>query len=509
MGALNRGRLGFDSVKRSESTPMKIGIVVVAYNAAATLANVLDRIPADFRPRVTEVLVGDDHSDDSTYLVGVGYKTESPDLPLTVVRHPRNLGYGGNQKASYSIAAEHGLDVVVLLHGDGQYAPEYLPQMVAPIERGEADAVVGSRMMTPGAARRGGMPLYKRIGNRVLTRFENQMLSSHLSEFHSGYRAYRMDALRSLPLERNSNDFDFDTQVLIQLHHFGKRIVEIPIPTFYGDEICYVNGMRYARQVAGESLRYGLVQVGIGSGPKCLSPEEFAGGPYELKEEERSSHGQLLAWLEHRAPGRVLDLGCSSGLLAERARKLGHTVVGVDCKEFPEVRERVDEFFRADLDDQIPEQVGAGFDIVVAADVIEHQRDPSRLLRQIRERLAPGGVLLLSVPNFGHWYPRIRTATGRFGYDRRGILDSGHLRFFTKRTLEDTLSDAGFEVRRRAVTGLPFDVLGGNGKTAERSVFRRMDSAAASLRPQLCAYQLLYEVAPAAQEKFIATTVTA
>ena len=111
----------------------EIGIAVVAYNASGTLASVLDRIPSDFRSRITEILVGDDHSQDSTYLVGLGYKAEFPDLPLTIIRHPRNLGYGGNQKASYAIAAEHGLDVVVLLHGDGQYAPEWLPEMVGPI----------------------------------------------------------------------------------------------------------------------------------------------------------------------------------------------------------------------------------------------------------------------------------------------------------------------------------------------------------------------------------------
>ena len=108
----------------------RIGILVVAYNAASTLAQVLDRIPRDFVPRIDEVLVGDDHSQDSTYLVGLGYQQQSGDLPLTVVRHPRNLGYGGNQKAGYRWAIENGLDIVVLLHGDGQYAPEILPDIV-------------------------------------------------------------------------------------------------------------------------------------------------------------------------------------------------------------------------------------------------------------------------------------------------------------------------------------------------------------------------------------------
>ncbi len=131
----------------------RIGILVVAYNAASTLATVLDRIPQGFRSHISEVLVCDDFSQDSTYLVGLGYKQLSSDLPLTVIRQPRNLGYGGNQKSGYQWAIEHDLDIVVLLHGDGQYAPEFLPEIVAPLERGECDAVFGSRMMEPGGAR--------------------------------------------------------------------------------------------------------------------------------------------------------------------------------------------------------------------------------------------------------------------------------------------------------------------------------------------------------------------
>ena len=138
----------------------KIGVLVVAYNAAATLAKVLDRIPAEIRPDIEEVIVSDDHSQDSTYLVGLGYQQQS-DLPITLIRQPTNLGYGGNQKAGYNLAIEHGLDIVVMLHGDGQYAPESLPEILAPLLAEEADAVFGSRIMIKGAARKGGMPLYK------------------------------------------------------------------------------------------------------------------------------------------------------------------------------------------------------------------------------------------------------------------------------------------------------------------------------------------------------------
>ena len=138
-------------------TTKRIGVLVVAYNAATTLAKTLDRIPDDVRGDIEEVIVSDDHSQDSTYLVGLGYQQVS-DLPITVIRQPRNLGYGGNQKAGYELAIEHGLDIVVMLHGDGQYAPESMPELLEPLLKGEADAVFGSRIMIKGAARKGGMP---------------------------------------------------------------------------------------------------------------------------------------------------------------------------------------------------------------------------------------------------------------------------------------------------------------------------------------------------------------
>ncbi|HUF85681.1 MAG TPA: glycosyltransferase family 2 protein, partial [Acidimicrobiia bacterium] len=283
----------------------RIGILVVAYEAASTLAHVLDRIPRDFVPRIDRVLVTDDASSDATYLVGLGYQ-QTTDLPLTVIRQPQNLGYGGNQKAAYHWAMEHDLDVVVLLHGDGQYAPEVLPDLVEPLELDKCDAVFGSRMMEAGAARRGGMPLYKFAGNKILTRFENAVMGMELSEWHTGYRAYSVAALRELPLEHNSNGFDFDTQIIVQLHEAGKRIDEVPIPTYYGDEISRVNGIKYARDIVAHVVRYRLHKMGFGSGETT-----FASAPYELKQADDTSHGRLLDWLGARRPSRILDLGCS------------------------------------------------------------------------------------------------------------------------------------------------------------------------------------------------------
>ena len=503
----------------------RIGILVVAYNAATTLQQVLDRIPEDFRPRITKILVSDDASSDATYLVGLGYASANADTPLTVIRQDRNLGYGGNQKAGYRWAIEHDLDIVVLLHGDGQYAPELLPEIVAPLERGEADAVMGSRMMRRGEARRGGMPMYKYVGNRILTTFENAVVGADLSEWHSGYRAYRVGALQDIPFERNSNGFDFDTEVIVQLLEAGQRIAEVPIPTYYGDEISHVNGMRYAADITRHVVRYRAHKMGFGSGELA-----FASQGYEHKPGEGSSHRVVVDRLAGRRPLRILDLGCGDGTLGAALREHGHVVVGVDLDDQPAAARRLDAFVQADLSGGLPkldELAGSGltggglasdgrmggagvgddplrFDVVLAADVFEHLPQPGNLLADLTDHLAPGGVVLASIPNFAHWYPRLRVAAGRFDYDRRGILDSTHLRFFTRRSFQRFAADAGWATRVLDATGLPLYVAGrsatgGNPAPAGGAVarvVRRIDRAGVGLWPTLFAYQFLFELSP-------------
>jgi glycosyltransferase involved in cell wall biosynthesis len=236
---------------------MKIGILIVAYNAQDTLEKVLDRIPVDFIKQIDAILVCDDASTDDTHKVGLSYQSKSQ-LPLTIVRHEINLGYGGNQKTGYQWSLENNLDLVVLLHGDGQYAPEYLPQMVEPIVSGRADVVFGSRMITQGGARQGGMPLYKFVGNKILTTLQNRLAKVSLTEWHSGYRAYSVASLRKINFLKNSDYFDFDSQIILQMIGARQRIVEIEIPTFYGDEISRVNGIKYGIKILIHTLKFRL-----------------------------------------------------------------------------------------------------------------------------------------------------------------------------------------------------------------------------------------------------------
>lgn len=469
----------------------RIGIIIVAFNAASTLAKVLDRIPRDFLPRISEILICDNASEDQTYLVGLGYKQAvGKDLPLNVIRNAANLGYGGNQKVGYSWAIEHGLDVVVLLHADGQYAPELLPEMVAPLERGDADAVFGSRMMTRGGARRGGMPLYKVVGNKVLTTVENRLVGTNLSEWHTGYRAYTTAALRDVPFLRNSDEYDFDTEIIVQLHEAGKRIVEIPIPTYYGEEISYVNGTRYAKDIVIDVMRYRAHKMGIGDGGRA-----FASNAIEAKTGPDTATGRMLAWWRGRPRSRVLLLGDGSAALASELVAAGHDVVAVRSIGSAPLLD-LDGGVEADLDAGIPVEAGSGFDAVFLVDTLARVRDPEALLAATRALLVDGGVVLASFPNFGHWYPRAKVLAGRWRYDKRGLLDAQTLRFFSTRTIPPLLESAGFTVSRVESVGLPL----GPEPERPRSV-ALVDGIGLAVRPSLFTYQYVYELALAARSE--------
>jgi glycosyltransferase involved in cell wall biosynthesis len=483
------GKTAPDDTIRAVDRP-RIGILVVAYNAVSTLANVLDRIPESFRPSIDVVLVSDDYSTDTTYQVGLAYQRDRDALPITVVRQARNLGYGGNQKFGYRWLFEHGIDIAVLLHGDGQYAPEVLPEMVAPLIEGRADMVLGSRMLRPDGARAGGMPLYKYLGNKVLTRFQNRVSGLELSEWHSGYRAFSLAHLDRIPFEENSDGFDFDTEVLLQLYDSGARIAEVPIPTYYGDEICRVNGIAYAKDVCFDVVRYRLARLGFGA--SHLARWSTA---YSWKDRPDASHRLAVEAIEARPPGRILDLGCAGGQVAGQLRERGSFMVGVDAAPPPGTADRVDRLVVADLDAGLPPEVveEGPFDHLIAADVLEHLRDPAGLLRQLHEICTPDATLVVTLPNIGHWYPRLRIGIGRFDYDHRGILDATHLRFFTWRSFAGMAYRAGWLVEERRVTGLPLEILDrdrrGSRMSWLRAAIRRLDGAGRAVWPSLFAYQ--------------------
>jgi glycosyltransferase involved in cell wall biosynthesis len=243
---------------------MKIAIYIPAYNAERFLPGVLRRIPEDFLARTAEIIVVDNASTDDTS--GIARRTAQElgldrRLTFTVIRNEQNMGYGGSQKIAYAHCLRQGHDIVVMLHADGQYAPELLDTIVEPLCSGAADMSFGSRLAGDPLA--GNMPMHRLLGNKFLTGLANLLLGWNLTEFHSGYRAYRCDALARLPLERNAGYYHFDVEILIQCRVFGLRVVEVPIPTHYGDEDNHLNIWRTGFSILGVLGEYALHRTGL------------------------------------------------------------------------------------------------------------------------------------------------------------------------------------------------------------------------------------------------------
>src|SRR5688500_6317817 len=243
-------------MERVHHAMSSIGILVVAYNAEGTLQSVLARTPVPGLAKLDAFSSFDASSQVPTHAVGQLVAREGCPTKLSLHKNPVNLMYGGNQSKGYQYAMERGLDIVVLLHGDGQYAPEVMQELLTPLETGQADMVMGSRMMVKGAALKGNMPMYKYVGNKVLTFVENKLIGTRFTEFHSGYRAYSLNAMRNIPLGRLTYNWHFDTQIIIEFVKKGYRVKEVPIPTYYGDEICHVNGIPYALNCMWQAVKY-------------------------------------------------------------------------------------------------------------------------------------------------------------------------------------------------------------------------------------------------------------
>lgn len=239
----------------------KIAIFIPAYNAAYTLPRVIDRIPEGLKNKVQKIFVIDNASPDNTYLIAIGYREAKKLDKLEVFRNETNRGYGGSQKRAYRHAIDNGFDIVIMLHGDAQYAPEKIPYLLGPLEKGEADMVFGSRIA--GLPIKGGMPLYKFLGNKSLTAFQNLITGLGLTEFHSGFRLFRCDALAKVPFEKCSDDYHFDTDIILQFLIKGLRIRELPIPTHYGKEDSGVNVISYGLNVVKSMLTYWLWKKGL------------------------------------------------------------------------------------------------------------------------------------------------------------------------------------------------------------------------------------------------------
>ncbi|MFH1054962.1 MAG: glycosyltransferase family 2 protein [Candidatus Altiarchaeota archaeon] len=231
---------------------MKIAVVMPAYNAGKTIEGVFERLPRESLDRISQFIVVDDGSRDDT-----AEKAEklSKSYNIKLLKHNPNRGYGAAQKTGYTQALKDGTDIAVLLHSDGQYAPELILEMIRPIEEDRADVVGGSRILG-GKTLEGGMPLVRYVGNRFLSILENIVFGLNLTTYHSGYKAYSRKALENIPFQKYSDKFHFDSEMLVGCKRASLRVSEIPIPTRYAGEKSYLNPIPYGFSVLGVILRY-------------------------------------------------------------------------------------------------------------------------------------------------------------------------------------------------------------------------------------------------------------
>ena len=486
--SLRRLPLDEDAVRAAAETltRVKVALFIVAFEAERFIASVLDRIPAELRDLFAEVLVIDDSSSDLTFETATRAAEQMGFRNVTVLRTPSNRGYGGNQKLGYLHAIKQGFDYVVLLHGDGQYAPEYLPRIVNALAADEPDALIASRMLNRWDALRGGMPLDKWVGNQVLTAIENRALGSDLSEFHSGYRAYKVEALRSIRFRLNSDDFHFDTEILIQLLATGRVVKEIAVPTFYGDEISRVNGVKYAANCLKAVAKARLGQAGVFYEPK-FDFGTFDESGYRLKQADNTLHHEILTRKWPRE-WHVADLGANRGVLsAQLAENVAHvTSADIERPRDAGAAEAID----LDLDTDFDRILGRHrYDCVLVLDVLEHLKRPDDGVRKISEILKPRGTLYASTGNVAFHIMRLSLLLGQFNYGKRGILDLTHSRLFTISSFKQLLVNGGFVIKEVHGFGPPIrDMVGTSPalRAADRS-----SGLLARLWPRLFAFSFL------------------
>jgi glycosyltransferase involved in cell wall biosynthesis len=473
-------------------------VFVIAYRAEKTLTRVLSRIPEGvFQAFDCEILVIDDASTDRTFEIGHEWKAAHPEIRITVLRNDYSQGYGGNQKVGYTYAIENHFDFLAMLHGDGQYAPEELPRLLEPLDKGDADVVLGSRMMVKGAALEGGMPLYKYVGNRILSGFQNFLLRAKLSEYHSGYRLFAVNTLRAIPFGLNSNDYHFDTEIIIQLLNGGFRITELPIPTYYGSEIRYVGGIRYAKEVAHATLRNAAHRMGL-LYQRRFDIESADNRHYGLKLGYASTHTWALAAVPNGSS--VIDIGAGPGGMARELARKGCTVAVVD-QFSPGLPVKDIQVFRQDLDAPLTFDI-TPYKYILLLDVIEHLNSPESFLERLRAQFThEPKTLVLTTANVAFLVQRLTLLGGQFNYGKRGILDHTHTRLLTFRSTRHLLRDYGFRIRSMRGVPAPFPKVLGNGRLGQYAV--KANLALIKVSKTLFSYQIYVEAETTPNVRFV------
>ncbi len=474
----------------------KLLILIVAFNHEKFIHKVLDRIKEDLTNTYdVEILINDDSSSDKTLEITKDYikNNQKKKFKYTILSNPINQGYGGNQKIGFLYAIKNNFDYVALVHGDGQYAPEYLETLVKPLLEQNIDAVFGSRMINKNGALIGGMPFYKYLGNKILTFYQNKLFDKNFTEFHSGYRVYNVESLKKIPYELNSNDHSFDNEIIIQFLLANLNIKELPIPTYYGDEISYVNGLKYAYQVFIANFKAKLQSFGIFYDRKYDLINKKV--DYVFKDKFDSPHKRVLEKIESKS--KILDLGCNDISLGKRLKNEKDCyITAIDIDENLTTKNEIDNYLSFDLNNGLPEIDYNQFNYILLLDVIEHLKNPEKFMIQLKEKIHknPHVKVIMTTPNIGFIIIRLMLLFGSFNYGKKGILDKTHTRLFTFSSFKNLLQQSGFRLTNVSGIPVPFPLITGNNFFGKSLI--KLNNFLIFISKTIFSYQIYCEIKP-------------
>jgi len=444
------------------------------------LAQLLSELPASVDPLLDEILV--------VHEKATGWSAEAEQQvaqasrsAIMFHRNPRDYDYGDARKAAFEYVVAQGFDRVACLRAEGRHPTQALAELLTASEEHPGDLLIAARPSSVGVAagrdRRMGTNLHERI------------LKLGMTDYQSSLRVYPVSALRVLPFQLNADDRTFETEMLIQCRGLGVDFQEIAVGQQWNEWDDPGERKKGIRKSVVAALGYRFHQLHFTRRGQYLIDHDIR---YTLKYSSTGSHMQIVNAIRENT--RVLDLGCSQGLLARPLAEKRVRVTGVDMQPEGVMATELSEYFQRDLEDPCELPLGRVFDYVVVADVIEHVKNRTQLIRSARRYLKEGGRLIISTGNIALWFYRLSLLAGRFEYGPRGVLDRTHVHLYTRDTFRREVERAGFHVLEERCTSLPFEVV---FQSTGRSVWvQRLTQVyhwVARMWPEMFAYQFILE----------------
>jgi glycosyltransferase involved in cell wall biosynthesis len=474
----------------TKNNPNKVLVFFPTYNAEKTIHNVLLSIPPAISHLDYEILIIDDCSQDKTFKTARIYKEEFKHLNLNILRNTESQGYGGNQKIGLHYAIKYNFDILVVFPPDGKYSLEHIETLINMFEDSNVDMLLGSRITSALQAFKNGMPVLRFLGVKVLTGIQNLLLKTRFSDLHSCYRAYRLKAFKKIPYQLNTNDYHFDTEIFIQFLLKKLYIKETPIPVTYDTAISSERSVRYAWNVFLATLTSIFQKTSLFYERKY--DVEEGSSKYTLKIGFTSSHQFAI---ENVPPeSKVLDIGCGDSLVGEELRKKNCHLDSIDAED-PKDVEKIKNFTKMNLNTpDLPIEVER-FDYILLLDVLEHLEEPEQFIYHLRAK-ANGRTpqFIISVPNIGFFTMRLQLLMGRFSYGVRGILDLGHRRLFTFKTILRLLDQAGYKIIKHKGLPAPFPLAFGLNPFSKFLLL--LNEFSIRILPKLFSYQIILIASP-------------